>query len=1216
MQHDTIPGRRPAHLPLFAILTPCLLVLACPAALFGQGPVEAMKPKAAPKPSVLVPKIVTEPVVTAAKIDAKIKQIEANAMLKKEVKDQVLKLYNDAKEELKAAEDFQKKLADYESLRNNVGKLTKDVQAEIDKQAKEFLPALPDNPKLSDYEALLTAAEAKRDKAHKAWKELDAEPKRRLDRETENPKRLEAARKELKVLLAAKPAANEPPETADAQKVFRLARQQALQAEIKALEAELPTYKATHDLLQLQITAARRRFDEADKLVKDRKEDRDKKRVDDANREVQKALKRSQEQPNDALAALAKENLNLAARRTGPIRKGPNGTLDGTLARIEQADQELDSRKKDVDQLEKDYKSLVEKLDVEGIEDVIGPELLRLRLKLQPRNVGKLQRDIAERRRELSELYREILSDNEQLSEVDTKLAEEKKNPSKQVRNTLEERQKLLRALANDHNLLYGKLIKLNFKELDLINQTRKLQQLIDKHLLWMPSTEPLGLDERGQPDGGKRDLKNTGDALLWLVSADDWKNTWDVLKASVLARPIISAFFVFLLALVLLKETRIKQHLRDAGEQAARGFTEPYTLTLKALVLTLLLAAVWPCVLGFIGWRIETYADTIPEDAAKWPRAVANSLQAVAVVLFTLDFLRRMLRHHGLAEAHFRWRDARMQMFRSNLRWFAVLVLPGVFVLTMVEEWENQEYSSSLGRLMLMGQLLVGSAFLALVLRRPRKRTPITAAALDHTIAVKKAHFLRIAAYVVAVLFPLALAILAGMGYLYTAWLLTWKLTETAWLSIGLVVTHAMAMRWLYHARGRLALDRVQEAAATAAAVAASTETTAKPEASTSGPADDPRGDGKLSEEGATPNATSVAGSENSATAAAADRELKQKTAAEIATINAQTKRLLRMAIGAAAVIGLWLIWRDVLPALEFLQAPIMPSHIDGLTWGAAIVAVAVLVISFIAATNLPGLLEVAVLQKLPIDSGARYAASTTVRYLIYTIGIVWGFNIAGIDWSKIQWLVAALGVGIGFGLQDIVANFISGLILLFERPLRVGDIITVGDVTGTVTRIQIRATTVRNWDQQEYVIPNKDLTTGRFINWTLSDTTNRVEIKVGVAYGSDPDLVQRILLDSVKGCPDILDNPPPHALFDGFGDSSLNFVLRCCLPSLDKRLPAMHYLHSEIHSRLAKAGIEIPFPQRDLHIRSDDTRGNGTSNGKQRKRETADDYESASFS
>lgn len=1211
MRRESTPNRKWNASRGSTVALCCLFVLAFASGSPGQT-TPAEKPSAKEKKPSTVPKISAGPTVTQAKIDAKIKQIEANAMLKKEVKDQVLKLYNDAKEQLKAAEDFQKKLADYESLRNNVGKLTKEAQAELDKPVEQPDPNLPGNAKLSDFEALQANATAQRDKALDALQELEQQQKYRKTRQTEVPNRQIEAKKELADVqkkLAAKPAADEPPELVEARRTYRLARQQALEAEIKALDVELPTYKATDDLLQLQIRVASRRFKQAEKLVAFWTRHVERMRGNEADaqeREARDLLDELQKQgAPERLITLAEENLDMARRRTGP---------KGTVARIGQSVDDLAAVDKDLQQRRDDYDTLKEKLGIPGIDDVIGPQLLRLKRQLP--NVGRMQRRIYARQRELSEVDLELLKDNKQIDTGDTDLdsrvdklvesiapnlqGKQRDKLSQWARRTLEQQKTLLNSLAKDHQRLYSNLAELNTKDQKLINEVRKLQQLIDKHILWIPSTSPLGLD----------DLRNSGKALLWLVSADGWKDTWNVLKASVFARPVISAFAIFLLALVLLKESQIKRQLREAGDQAASGFTEPYLLTVKALVLTLLLSAVWPCVLGFIGWHLESYPG-----AEDFPIAVANSLQAMAVVLFTLDFLRRMLRHHGLAEAHFRWRDARMQMFRSNLRWFAALALPGVFVLTMIEEWGNQEYSASLGRLTLMGELLVGSVFLALVLRRPRQRMPATASALDHTVAVKKAHFLRVSAFVVAVLFPVVLAVLAGAGYLYTAWLLTWKVTQTAWLAIGLVVVHALAMRWLYHARGRLALDRVQEAAATAAAVAAATETAAKPDDATSEPANVQRGDGKPPEGGAASTATSVTGSDIPTAAAAADREMKQKTAAEIATINAQTKRLLRMAVGSAAVIGLWLIWSDVLPALEFLQAPIMPSHIDGLTWGAAIVAVAVLVISFIAATNLPGLLEVAVLQKLPIDSGARYAASTTVRYLIYAIGIVWGFNIAGIDWSKIQWLVAALGVGIGFGLQDIVANFLSGLILLYERPLRVGDIITVGDVTGTVTRIQIRATTVRNWDQQEYVIPNKDLTTGRFINWTLSDSTNRVVINVGVAYGSDADLVQRILLETAKSCPDVLESPPPHAIFDGFGDSSLNFVLRCCLPSLDKRLPTMHYLHAEIHRRLAKAGIEIPFPQRDLHIRSDDTQRNGAFNGKKRDRESAEDYESASL-
>jgi potassium efflux system protein len=175
-----------------------------------------------------------------------------------------------------------------------------------------------------------------------------------------------------------------------------------------------------------------------------------------------------------------------------------------------------------------------------------------------------------------------------------------------------------------------------------------------------------------------------------------------------------------------------------------------------------------------------------------------------------------------------------------------------------------------------------------------------------------------------------------------------------------------------------------------------------------------------------------------------------------------------------------------------------------------------------------------------------------------------------------------------LGFGLQEIFANFVSGLILLFERPIRIGDVITLEDVTGTVTRIQIRATTITDWDRKELVVPNKDLITGRLLNWTLGDRVNRLVINVGVAYGSDTRQVHELLLQIADQHPDVLEDPAPLVTFEAFGDSTLNFVLRCYLSSLGDRLPTLHDLNSAIHEQFATAGIEIAFPQRDLHIRS----------------------------
>jgi len=216
------------------------------------------------------------------------------------------------------------------------------------------------------------------------------------------------------------------------------------------------------------------------------------------------------------------------------------------------------------------------------------------------------------------------------------------------------------------------------------------------------------------------------------------------------------------------------------------------------------------------------------------------------------------------------------------------------------------------------------------------------------------------------------------------------------------------------------------------------------------------------------------------------------------------------------------------------------------------------------------------------------RFAITTLFRYTLAVIGMVLAFGKIGIGWSKVQWLIAAMTVGLGFGLQEIFANFVSGLIILFEQPIRVDDVVTIGEVTGKVSKIRIRATTIRRWDQRELVVPNKEFITGRLINWTLSDNILRREFIVGIAYGSDIAKAERILYEVARANPLVLKDPGPVVVFKNFGDNSLEFELRVYVSGADNYLPVWHGINCAIDEAFRKAGIEIAFPQRDIHIRS----------------------------
>ncbi|MGI9343434.1 MAG: mechanosensitive ion channel domain-containing protein [Gammaproteobacteria bacterium] len=229
-------------------------------------------------------------------------------------------------------------------------------------------------------------------------------------------------------------------------------------------------------------------------------------------------------------------------------------------------------------------------------------------------------------------------------------------------------------------------------------------------------------------------------------------------------------------------------------------------------------------------------------------------------------------------------------------------------------------------------------------------------------------------------------------------------------------------------------------------------------------------------------------------------------------------------------------------------------------------------------------------VFPQLPIATGAAAAASRLIYYGLVTGGILFALAASGVEVTRLTLVISALGVGIGFGLQGIVNNFVSGLVLAFERPFQVGDIIEVGLLTGRVREIGLRASRLRTFDGAEVIVPNADLIAGNVINWTLSDRMRRLDVKIGVAYGTDPAKVREILLEIAAGHEIVAKNPEPVALFNEFGESSLDFTLRVWIPEAGDWPQITSDLNEAINAALEEAGIEIPFPQRTLHIRGDE--------------------------
>lgn len=697
--------------------------------------------------------------------------------------------------------------------------------------------------------------------------------------------------------------------------------------------------------------------------------------------------------------------------------------------------------------------------------------------------------------------------------------------------------------LLSDYAVLTDELQTLDDVRQDLVTLVEEFQQYVDERVLWIRSTSPIKIPV----------LVAGWEALQWLLSPRNWHNVGEALLVQLTANPL-GGILLVLTVLLIAGRHRLRRWIRELGETVSDPRRDRFRLTLLTLFLTALQALSLPLVAWYAGSQLTATLEYDP-----FVKAVGAGLLYSGSVWYFLEFVRAVWMRDGLGQLHFRWRTTSVVQVRRNLLILTCAIVPLTFVAATMEQTGDDRWVQSLGRIAFMGNALA-LAWFALATIRP-------GGALMSDILARRGggwlERLRYVNYVVLVLIPLALVVLSALGWHYTAQELYWKVSWSIAIALAGLFVNALALRGLFVLRRRLALEQARRRAEELSQQQKATEDTQ---------------DGKAPPVAQEPEVT-------------------------LHSITTESKRLVNSLVAFGLLIALWVTWADVLPALGFLnrvtlwsttttgdEAAGIPATVQEVTLASLGLAVAVIVMTAIAARNIPGVLRIILLQRLPLDRGVRFAITTLCRYVIVLVGGVITFGAIGIGWSQVQWLVAAATVGLGFGLQEIFANFVSGIIILFERPMRVGDTVTVGDVSGTVSRIRIRATTITDWDRKELIVPNREFITGQLINWSLSDSTLRLSVEVGVAYGSDVAKVRRVLLDVAASAPVVLSEPSPSVHFTGFGGSSLNFALRCFVPDFDSYWKVRNELHGAIDAAFRENDIEIPFSQHDLHIRASD--------------------------
>jgi len=927
--------------------------------------------------------------------------------------------------------------------------------------------------------------------------------------------------------------ADEPEIVREARLAVRQSTAAALRAEIQMLDQEILSQPVRIVLLQAQTDEA------AQKLA------RQQARV----RALQTTLsERRRNETDRVLAELGVEALGadashpLVEQVIREIREFAN-ELNQLTVTVEALTQSNDAAERQLEEMRQRYERARSRLDVAGIRQALGHYLAQERRELPApidyRREQKLREDqiaaASIRNIGLGERWRAI---RDVESYVDGRLLLVPNDEGLVLRPALaqlvESQSGVLQQLIRLHRSYLRKLADNGYTQSQLFEVISRYRDFLDEHLMWVRSRGTFGWSDV---------VALPGDLMAFLAPGR-WVDAASVFADRLLRSPLQIAAALLLL---LYYWQRASLHARLDGTSAKvnKPSEDRFSSTIMAVLLTVLLTLPWPVFVAATGYGIAS--EPRADEAS---RAIGLGLYYVSLMLLVLLWFRMLCTPGGVAVGHFRWAPEGVATLRRQLDRLALVLVPPTFVLLVNREFDEPAVSSGLNQIMLV--ILAGG--LTLFVYRLLRPSGGIAQGLPRRPGSKPMVGYPRLFIVLGTLIPLAVGVMSLAGFMYSAGMLLKKLLYSVLLFIGVSILRELIVRWLLVVKRRLLLREALQRREAAAREAS--------------------GEAVATDEGL---------------------ESAENALEDIASLDADTRKLINVALVITTILGIAGIWSSVLPALGIFSDITLWHYVATIggedtlrpvTLIDLMVAGIVIVITIVSTRNIPSLIEIVMRQRPSIKPGSRLAFSTLARYTIAVIGIGATLSIIGVNWSKLQWLVAALGVGIGFGLQEIVANFISGLIILIERPVRVGDVVTVGDVSGTVSRVQIRATTIRTWDRTELLVPNKEFVAGRVLNWSLSDEITRLYLTVGIAYGGDVETALRLIEEAAKEHPDVIADPAPFVTFEAFGDNALVLGLRCFVQDLEIRLQTLTDLHRAINRKFQDAGLVIAFPQRDLHL------------------------------
>jgi len=710
----------------------------------------------------------------------------------------------------------------------------------------------------------------------------------------------------------------------------------------------------------------------------------------------------------------------------------------------------------------------------------------------------------------------------------------------------LRTQRELLNSLLQGGDTLILELTKLKVSNSQLEDALKEVNEATHRYLFWTSDVRPMSIS---WPIDLVQDLRR-------LISLDTFGQLG---KAGVMILTSKETIFPLLGALILVgfsiySRRHFTRFLERSSARVGKVTQDHFWLTLRTVFWSILVASPLPVLWMTLGYGLR--------EAWPYPLAVAigDGVTATVPLLWVVMICATFARPNGLFIAHFAWPRQRVTRAMRYYLMSIGLIVPLIMALIMFDNLNDREFSGSLGRLCFM--LICGAlAMVTLSLKRAGIPLYVDKTGSGENMVNRMLWNLLLSA-------PLAAILAAAVGYLATAQALLARLETSVAIWFLLLVVYHIIRRWMLIQRRRLAFDRAKHRRAEILAQRARGE-------------DDPHSTSS------TEGTTEV-----------------DEVELDLDAISTQSLRLVRSILMLIALLSVIVLWSEIHSAFGFLENISLwdaTSTVQGveslepITLGAVLIAILVLIITTQLVRNFPALLELALLQHLDLTPGTGYAITTITKYLILLFGGLVGFSMIGIEWSKLQWLVAALGVGLGFGLQEIFANFISGLIILFEKPIRIGDTVTIRDLTGSITKINTRATTISDWDRKEIIVPNKAFITEQFINWSLSDSVTRVVLTVPAPSDANSEEVTQILYTAAERCSLVIDNPAPEVFLVDLQQGIQIFELRIYAAEMGHRMPLRHEIHQLILAGFREHGIDMPFPPFQMRLETLDGRKTG---------------------